>query len=294
MKPVDIVLLLTLSAIWGASFLFMRFLAPLIGPLVTADLRILIAGVVLSLAFAVLGPRLQWGSRWRPYLVVGVLNSAIPGALYSFAALSLSASAESVLNALSPCFGAVFAAIWLAERLTFRKVVGLVLGVAGVAAVSGVGTEDLAGDRLVAVLACVTATACYGLAGVYLKRRTSGIEPKAMAAGSQLLGGLVLLPSLALPPPAQALLDPLVAGTVVVFSLLCSAVAYLIFYRLVASVGPTKTLTVTFLIPVFGILWGALLFHETIGAATIAGSLFILGGTALVTLSGKPRPKTVR
>jgi len=284
MKPLDVVLLLTLSAIWGASFLFMRYLAPLIGPLATAELRVLLAGVFLVLLFLRIGPPLRWKSRWRQYLVVGLVNSAAPFCLYSFAALSLPASVESVLNALSPCFGAVFATVWLAEPLTGLKITGLVLGVTGVAVVGGWGSGDLTGATLVAVLACVGASACYGAAGIYLKKRAQGIEPPAMAAGSQLLAGLVLAPTLAFPPP-QALLDPGVAAIVVAFALLCSALAYLIFYRLVASVGPTKTLTVTFLIPVFGILWGVLFLHETVGVSTVAGSLLILGGTYLVAVS---------
>jgi drug/metabolite transporter (DMT)-like permease len=286
MKPFDVLLLLTLSAIWGASFLFMRYLAPLIGPLATADLRILVAGLFLVLLFLRTGPALQWRARWRRYLVVGLVNSAVPFCLYSYAALTLPASVESVLNALSPCFGAVFAALWLAERLTARKIAGLVLGVSGVAVVAGLGSGDLAGSTLTAVLACAGAAACYGAAGVYLKKRAQGIEPRAMAAGSQLLGGLFLAPSLAFPPPL-ALLNPTVAAIVLAFALLCSAVAYLIFYRLVASVGPTKTLTVTFLIPVFGILWGSLFFHEAVTLATGAGAVLILAGTYLVAVAGR-------
>ena len=290
MRLIDVLLLIALSAIWGASFMFMRYLAPILGPLGTADLRILIAGIVLVLAFSIAGFKLKWGERWRRYLVVGLLNSAIPGLLYCLAALSLPGSVEAVLNALSPCFGAIFAAIWLGERLDGRKVLGLALGLAGVGVVSGIGREGGQGAGLLAALACVAATACYGLAGVYIKKRAKDIEPRSMAAGSQLLGGLFLLPGLAAYPPA-GILQPKVALIALVFALLCSAIAYLIYYRLIADVGPTKALTVTFLIPVFGILWGGLFLGERVDAAMLGGSALILCGTALVAgLAKKKRP----
>jgi drug/metabolite transporter (DMT)-like permease len=261
--------------------MFMRYLAPLLGPLATADLRILVAGVALVVFFGIAGFKLKWSERWRRYLVIGVLNSALPFALYSFAALSLPSSVEAVLNALSPCFGAIFAAIWLAEPLGLRKGLGMAAGLVGVGLVSGIGRNGAPSGAILAALACVAATACYGLAGVYIKKKAKDIEPKAMAAGSQLLGGIFLLPGLALMPPG-ALLQPKVAIITLAFALLCSAVAYLIYYRLIADVGPTKALTVTFLIPVFSFIWGGLAFGERIDPVMLGGTALILGGTFLV------------
>jgi len=281
MRLCNVILLFTLSAIWGASFMFMRYLAPLLGPIATADMRILIAGTALVVIFSVSGFRLRWKDRWRRYLAIGLLNSALPFALYSFAALSLPASVEAVLNALSPCFGAVFAAIWLGEPLRGRKILGLAVGFAGVGIVSGIGRNSAGGATLLAALACVAATACYGLAGVYIKKRAGDIEPRAMAAGSQFLGGLALLP-LILPSPPAALLDPRIALITLLFALLCSAVAYLIYYRLIADIGPTKALTVTFLIPVFSFLWGGIFLGESIDPVMIGGSVLVLCGTYLV------------
>jgi drug/metabolite transporter (DMT)-like permease len=288
MPLIDALLLLALSAIWGASFMFMRYLAPLLGPLGTADMRILIAGAVLVACFSVAGFKLKWGERWRRYLAIGLLNSALPFALYSYAALSLPSSVEAVLNALSPCFGAIFAAIWLGESLGGRKVLGLAIGLAGVGIVSGIGRSQAGSGTLPAALACVAATACYGLAGVYIKKRAKDIEPRAMAAGSQFLGGLFLLPGL-LPFPPAAILQPRVAAITLVFAILCSAIAYLIYYRLIADVGPTKALTVTFLIPVFSFLWGGLFLGERIDPVMLGGSALILGGTYLVAKAKRPR-----
>ncbi len=291
MSPLDLCLLLCLSAIWGSSFMFMRYLAPIIGPVATADARLFIAGLALTALLALAGFALKWKERWKRYLVIGILNSGLPFLLYSFAALTLPSSVEVVINALSPSFGAVFAAIWLGERLGPRKIAGMALGVAGVAMVSGLGGASVGAASLCAVLACVAATASYGLAGTYLKLRAKDIEPRAIAAGSQLLAGIVLMPALAISPPALLPTGATVL-IVVVFALFCSALAYLIYYRLIASVGPTKALTVTFLMPAFGFVWGGLLLKETISPRMLAGTLVILLGTLLV-VAGKKSPAAV-
>jgi drug/metabolite transporter (DMT)-like permease len=281
MNPVDIVLLTLLSAIWGSAFMFYRYLTPVLGPFITAGMRLLIAGAALCAFFLATRFRLRWRERWRQYLVIGLLNSAIPFVLFSFASLTLPSSVEVILNALSPMFGALFSALWLHESLTGRKIAGMVLGLAGVGLVSGFGSGATTGTTLLATAACIAATAFYGLAGVYIKKRTKDIEPKAIAAGSQLIVGLLLAPAIWLTPPTGTVTARIVI-LVLAFALLCSALAYLIYYRLVASVGPTKALMVTFLMPVFGFLWGALLLGERITAGMIGGTFTIVAGMYLI------------
>jgi drug/metabolite transporter (DMT)-like permease len=288
MPIVDLLLLLVLAAIWGSSFIFMRFLAPLIGPVATADLRMLIAGVVLVAFFAVTGFKAEWRKNGKRFLVIGLLNSAVPFLLYSVAALTLPASMESILNSLAPMFGAVFSALWLGEALTARKAAGLVLGTGGVVVMSSLSLPSASTAVVLGVLACVAAPMCYGLAGVYIKRYAAGVKPMAVAGGSQLFGGIALLPFVAVSPPAVSALTGAVVAAVIAFAVVCSAVAYLIYYRLIADVGPTRALTVTFLIPVFGIAWGALLLGETIHWSMVAGAAVILVGTYLVSV---PRRK---
>jgi drug/metabolite transporter (DMT)-like permease len=166
--------------------------------------------------------------------------------------------------------------------MSMRKAGGIALGFAGVVVVSGLWKGGSARASIPALLACVAATACYGLAGVYLKRRAKDIEPKAIAAASQLLAGLLIAPAVLAAPPREVPSGATIA-IAVVFALLCSALAYLIYYRLIASVGPTKTLTVTFLMPVFGLAWGALFLGESVTVAMLVGAAVILGGTYLVT-----------
>ena len=286
MATIDLVLLLALSAIWGSSFIFIRYLAPIIGPVATADARMLLAGVALVLFFLATRFKPEWKKNARHFLVIGLLNSAIPFVLYSVAALVLPAAMEAIFNSMSPMFGAVFAALWMNEKLTARKIVGLVLGVGGVVTMSSLGGLRFDLETTLAVIACVLAPMCYGLAGVYIRTRASGAKPMAIAGGSQLFGGLALLPFVAVFPPAASSVDARIALIVVTFALVCSGVAYLIYYKLIADIGPTKALTVTFLIPVFAMLWGLALLREAVTWSMIVGAAIILVGTYLVAAGG--------
>ena len=293
MAAVDILLLMALSAIWGSSFMFIRYLAPIIGPVATADARMLLAGVALVLFFAATGFKPGWKKNARHFLVIGLLNSAIPFVFYSVAALVLPAAMEAIFNSMSPMFGAVFAALWMNEALTARKIVGLVLGVCGVVTMSSLAGLRFDLQTTLAVIACVLAPLCYGLAGVYIRTRASGARPMAIAGGSQLFGGLALLPFVAVFPPAVSSIDARIAVIVLVFALVCSGVAYLIYYKLIADIGPTRALTVTFLIPVFAMLWGLFLLNEAITWSMVVGAAIILVGTYLVAAGGARKTSAV-
>jgi drug/metabolite transporter (DMT)-like permease len=278
---IDVAALLALAAIWGGSFIFMRFLSPLLGPVATTGGRVLIAGLALWAFYAATGFKLEWRRNWKRYLVLGVLNSGIPFLLYAFAALHIPASLSVVLNSLAPMFGAVFSAVWLSDRLTWRKLSGLGLGILGVSLVSSLDRVSASPLALAGMAACVLATVCYGLSTVYIRKRAMDVKPRALAGGSQLLAGLVFLPLMAVSPP-QTAPGAAVLAVEAVFAILCSAVAYLLYYRLVARVGPTRTLLVTLLMPAFGMLWGFLILGERITWVRILGAAVILGGTYLV------------
>jgi len=278
---IDLAALLALAAIWGGSFIFMRFLSPILGPVTTTGARVLIAGLVLWAVYAASGFKLEWRRNWKRYLVLGVVNSGLPFLLYAFAALHIPASLSVVLNALAPMFGAVFSAIWLADRLTWRKLAGLALGILGVALVSSLDRVSTSPLALAGMAACVLATVCYGLSTVYIRKQAMDVKPRALAGGSQLMAGLVYLPLMAALPP-RAAPGAVVIGVEVAFGVLCSAVAFLLYYRLVARVGPTRTLLVTLLMPAFGMLWGFLILGEHITWVRMLGAAVILGGTYLV------------
>lgn len=281
MQSADLFRLLTLAALWGASFLFTRIIAPVLGPLWTAEARVAIAGAAMLLFMAVLRKPMAFRLHWRHYLVLGTINSALPFGLYSWAALTVPAGFSAILNATSPLWGALVGAALLGEKLTLRKLAGLVMGVLGVALLVRLGPMAFTPEVLLATLACAAAALCYALAGAYTKRSAAGIGAPQMATGSQLAAALVLLPALPL-SPLRAEPTAWVLLMAVMLALLCSAVAYFIYFRLIADIGPTKALTVTFLIPLFALAWGAIFLGEEITGGTLAGCALVIAATWLV------------
>lgn len=281
MKTIDLIRLFTLAAIWGGSFIFLRILAPVLGPFLTTNLRLFIGGLVLCLYFAAKGFDLEWKKNWKHYLIIGVINSAIPFTLFAYGALYLPASYEVILNSTSPMFGVIFSWLWLKDEMTWSKIIGLVLASAGVALVVDLGTTQLNNNTFPAIIACLVAASCYAIAGIYIKKFASHIKPLSFAGGCQLFAGLILIPlSLSQPIPESVSLN--IALNVLGIALLCSAVAYLLYYQLIADVGPAKALTVTFLMPLFGMIWGAIFLRESITVHMIMGTVLILAGTWFV------------
>ncbi len=274
----DVVRLLSLAGLWGGSFAFIRVAAPALGPFWLAFARVALAFAalfVLALARCSVPPFLP---HWRSYTVIGIVNSALPFALFAFAEQYVDASTAAVLNATSPFFGAVVAAVWLKDPLTLRKLAGMAVGLAGVVLLVGWHSEPLTGMTLLAVLACLAAALSYGVASVYAKRHMGGIESTSVALYSQLTAAIVLMPALMLVPLPSAP-APLVIANVLCLALASTALAYLLYFRLIATIGPARALTVTFLIPLFGVLWGYLFLGEPLAANTLAGCALILGGT---------------
>ncbi len=275
MRGADAARLVTLAAIWGASFLFIRIATPAFGVLATADVRMLIAGGALAGYYAATGFDAQWRRWWRYYLAIGVLNCVLPFLLFGYGALYLTVGLLVVLNATSPMWGALLSAIILRERLSVGRIAGLVIGVAGVALVSGAE----ASDRWLAVAAGLGAAFCYGLTGVVM-RGAKQVSSKGMAAGSLLSGGMLLAPLLVAIRPAWPGLP--VALALLALGLVCGAIAYVLYFRLIADIGATGALTVTYLIPIFGFAWGALFLGEAITPAMLGGALVVILGTVLV------------
>ena len=279
-----------LAAIWGSSFLFMRISAVEFGALPTAAVRVTIAALFLLPLVWWRGLLPELKKHWRKVFLVGVLNSAIPFACFAFALLSITTGLSSILNATVPMFGALVAWLWLKDRPKGSRVLGLVIGFVGVAMLawratgSGLGfkaTADGATPGL-AVLACVLACVCYGISASYTKRHLTGMPPLVTAAGSQMGASVGLaLPAIwfwpAQMPGANAWLALLAVGV------LCTGVAYIIFFRLIENAGPQRALTVTFLVPVFAVLYGVLLLGEHVTLWMLLCAAVIVCGTALST-----------
>lgn len=295
MRTRDVLDLLTLAALWGASFLFMRMGAGEFGAVALAATR---GAGALLLLLPLLAMQRQAGAlrtHWRPIAILGITNSALPFLAYSYAALSITAGLSAIFNAASPLFAAVIAALWLKDRLTPARVLGLAIGFAGVVWLAWDKASFKPGGSGWAVVACVVATMLYGFSANYTKRMLAGVPPMAVAAGSQLSAALVLaVPAWIWWPAAAPSAGAWWAAGLL--AVLCTGAAYVLYFRLIAHVGPANAITVTFLIPVFAVAWGWLLLDEALTPAMALGCAVILVGTGLVTgvirPMRRPRPAT--
>ncbi len=278
--------LLLLAALWGASFLLMRMGVGDFGTVALVIVRVAGAGVLLLPLLLARGGGAALRQHWRPILVVGVLNSALPFVLFVVAAHVLSAGLMSIFNATAPIWGALIAWWWLGDKLTRSRLLGLLVGVVGVVGLAWGKADFKVGaagiSPAIGVAACVGATLLYALAANYSRQRLGGVPPLALATGSQLAAALVLVGPAWLwwptvPPSAQAW------GSAALLALACTALAYLLYFRLIAQVGPAKAMAVTFLIPAFAMVWGWLWLDERPTAAMLLGCAVILAGTALAT-----------
>jgi len=276
----SLALLTTLAALWGGSFVFMRYAVPAMGPVPLTFARVALAALVLFALAAARRKVPDLRCHWQGFAIVGIVNSALPFVLFCFAEQTIGASTAGILNATSPFFGAVAAAIWLGEPLTARKIGGMTLGLVGVALLVGLQPEALTRDTVFAIAACLVAALCYGLGAVYAKKRMQGVPSFALACGSQLSAAIILAPVLpfaSVPGPVT----PWVVFNVAALAVASTAVAYLIYFRLIADIGPSRALTVTFLIPLFGVVWGYVFLDEAVTLNMVAGGALIVAGTAL-------------
>ncbi|MEK5240225.1 DMT family transporter [Paenibacillus sp. FSL L8-0470] len=289
MSRKDYSILLLLAFSWGASFLFMRIASPELGPVVTTELRVTLAAATLLLFAAVTKRKLRIWQHWKQFLVLGSINAALPFTLICMAELHLSASLAAILNATTPMFAALAAWGTQQEKPGLSKSIGLVIGLLGVAVLVGWSPVPLSGKVLLSVFFSLGAALAYGFGGLYAARVGRGLAPLALAAGQQLGAAVVLLPLAVIFAPRE-LPSSAAVFSVLGLSFICTSVAYLLYFHLIQSVGAVKTVSVTFLVPVFGLIWGVIFLNEPVYANTLAGLAIILLSVTLV--NRKTRPKT--
>ena len=254
------------------------------GPVVTAALRVVIASAVLLPLMLLRGHRADFAMHWKKVLLVGVINSAIPFVCIAFALQSISIGQSSVLNATVPLFGALIAWFWLGERPSGSRVVGLLIGFAGIALLASENasfdTNALGSSSVWGIAASLLACLCYGIAASYTRRFLGGVPSLVSASGSQLGATIFLLPFCLWCWPAQA---PSLQAWLAVSALgvLCTGTAYILYFRLIAKAGPARALTVTFAIPVFAIAYGVILLGEGVTHWMLGCALVIVLGTSL-------------
>jgi drug/metabolite transporter (DMT)-like permease len=290
-RPSDVGELLLLAALWGGSFLFMRMGAAEFGPIPLIMVRVGGAALMLVPLLQLRGQMSVLRAHWRPIFLVGLTNSALPFVCFAYATLSITAGLASIFNAATPLFGAVIAWLWLNDKLTAPRVLGLAIGFAGVLWLVWTKTGQAAafktGGSGWAIVACLAATLLYGVAASVTKKMLTGVAPMAVAAGSQLSAALVLaIPAWLWWPAATPSGSAWLAA--VLLAILSTGIAYVLFFRLIASIGPANTIAVTFLVPAFAVLWGWLWLGEPLNAAMLIGCAVILLGTSLATGLLKP------
>ncbi len=281
MKTKYLAQLFALSALWGASFMLIRIASPLLGPNVLAALRIGVA--TLTLAVLMRAMRHRWPFKhWRELALLGALSVALPFLLFARAALYLPAGYSALLNTTAVLFG-IFAAAWLKEdTLTLLKLLGCVFGFVGVALIVGLGPVKLSLDVILAALACIAASACYGVSTSLMKRAIGRMQPLEIAAGIHGLSLLMLLPGAVWSWP-QAQFTPGALAAVAMMGVVTSGLAYWLHIRILVHVSPVAAMSPTFLIPIFGVTWGHLFLGEQLSSGIYLGGALVLLASAMVT-----------
>lgn len=281
MRPADLARLVALAAMWGASYLFMRFAVPAMGPVLLIELRVAIAGLALLVFTYATGVTIGWRRHWRAYLFVGAIGLALPFFLIAQALTVIDASTAAILNALAPLFASIVAAIWIHDPLTPRKLVGIALCLVGTMVLVGWTPAPMSRRELLAALLPVAATFLYGYTIVFTKVYLREPSPLGTAAGTQVMAAAAMLPFTPLHRELAAI--PALAWLAMLgLALVSTTLAFILYYRLIADIGPVKAITTTLLVPVFGMLWGILFLGEPLTPGRVAGCAIILAGCALV------------
>ena len=282
MATADVTRLVVLSAIWGASFIFIRVAAPVLGPIWTTEGRLLVGAAALLAWFRLTRTDARW-RHLRFYAFIGVLGTALPFSLFAFAGIHLPASLMAILNTSTPMLTLAIGAAFGLERMGMARWLGLLLGAAGVWVLTSPGGGTLRADAMFgwAVASCLIASLAYALTALAVRQWGKDIPSAGMAVGAQVCGAVAVLPLLAVWPPA-APPDAIVLGNVAALGLLGSALAYVLFFRLIGDIGATRAQTVSLLVPLFGVLWSTLFLAEPLTWRLLGSGALIIGGTVLV------------
>jgi drug/metabolite transporter (DMT)-like permease len=295
---IDITLFALLGFMWGSSYLFIKIgVDDGLTPFTLITLRLLIGFALLATVVAVARESLPPRGRIYGHLfVMGAINIAIPFSLITWAEQSVDSSIAAIINAAVPLFVLIIAAIFLRdERLTVNRIVGLVIGFVGVAILVGFNPADLANGSMSGEIALIGSTISYACGAVYARRNIHGLRPMIPAL-FQVFFGLVIVTVLAFvfENPLGTTFTPQSLFAVIWLGLLGSGLAYLVFFRILGRWGATRTSMVAYLLPLYGIVLGALVLHEPVDGRLIAGTALIIGGVALVNARPSWRPQFTR
>ena len=281
MKPKDIIQLLTLAAIWGSSYMFLRIVVPTIGVPSTIGLRITIAAIFMVALFAYLHKLPEFKQYWKQYLVLGLVNLVAPFALMSFAVSNLNASLASILNATTPLFTMIVSSLWLGEKMRVRKVLGLSIGIVGLIVLVGWIPLAVNTKVILSIIFALIASLLYGLAAVYTRVYLAKSNPFQTATGQLGAAAIVLLPFLPNSFSNEVFTFNIII-VVLILAIISTAIAYALYFRLLSNIGSTNASLVTLLVPLFSLLWSVIFLDEPVTASLIIGMLLILFSLKLI------------
>jgi len=271
-----------MSALWGASFPFIRIASPALGPFGVAGIRCVLAAIVLGVLMRALRDRWPPRSAWPGLAGLSLLTVVLPFVLFNLAALVLPSGYSAVLNATAPLFGILFAAAMGEERLTAKRILGCAVGFAGVALLVQLGPVDVTTPVVLGALACTAASASYGFGAIWMKRATMAYHPLPASAAVHVAAALILfVPAGASVPTMQPTTGALVS--VAVLGLVTSGFMYWISMRLMREIPASAATSSAFMIPLFGVTWGGLFLGEPVTFGMLPGCLLVLTATALIT-----------
>jgi drug/metabolite transporter (DMT)-like permease len=280
--------LILIAAIWGASHVLVRFSVPILGPEVVAWSRVAIAALFMFFYLRFQKQELKFKENFKIFLVTGFLMAALPFLLFAWASLYLPAAYLSILNSTSPIFAAVFSSVFLKEEFGWKKALSIALGISGVYLMEAYGSvAEITVPVVFALLAGLLAAASYATCAIYVRRKATHVPSEMITAGNNRVAAILLFPFLL---SALYRTGGIVTNSenyyrawacVLVLGILCSATAFILFYRLIKQLGAFRSMLVAFLMPVFGILWSAIFLGEEIKPGMIVGAVLIIGATAL-------------
>lgn len=281
MKLKNLLQLLLLGAIWGSSYLFVRMAVPLIGIPMTLGLRLTIAAVVMMVFFAFLKNLPKYRSFWKQYLILGVFNLLVPFALTSFAITQLNASIGAILNASTPLFVMVISSVWLHEKTSVKKIIGLLVGVSGLVVLVGWIPLALTFKTILAIVCSLLASLSYSMATVYTRVYLKQSDPVKTATGQLSAAAILALPLL-VTSSSHTVFSTQMVLVVLTLALLCTALGYALYFHLIASIGAANASLVTLIVPVFSVIWGITFLHEPLTLGILIGLMLMMTSLWLV------------
>ena len=283
MKILDFIQLLLLASLWGSSFLFLRMDAPILGPIWLIEIRLLLSGLIFIPYLIRKKNFIFTKFQLVDLIVLSLLNTTIPYLLFAFGSIHLTAGLNSILCATTPLFGIIIANIWLKEKLTFKKLIGLILGFAGVIIVVDFNKISVFNNSIIAIFGDLLGSFFYALGANYIKCKFTNVSPLVITSFSLISSAFFLIPFLPF-SRLEHIPSLKIISSIIFLAFICTSLAYLIYFKLIKNIGSTKALMVHYLIPFFSMIWGNLFLQEIVTSFMLSGSLLIILGTLIALL----------